>query len=336
MAAKKFPFQLPGAARCTAGAAHDAARHDLTTAQRHAFAGVAVADGVSQPRKHPCLFVHKGQGAHPRRGIPHPHTGTPLPGGAVPCRGHDGAALLSVTDKDYLHCPTLCCCQSSGDLFVALGGGAAHAHHPVSQMKSRLFGGVYGVLPGVQVGKTHDQRTLRKHFHSKGGAADLDLRAGSHHRPDPADRQPASQCKGSLVAAHGTGACHIPAAYPPQRFHPAKPGQGQRLLRFQPDLVRQAAPQPAQRRKNRCCQIHGSNAQPAPPAVFHSTLSPFSDVLSAVCPRICLNIKIFRRRTPDILCSTALVTGTEFCYTFAMWFYRDRGLFCPGWGWKDE
>ena len=60
MGAKEFSLQLPRTANGAAGAAHNAAGHDLAAAQGYAFAGVAVADGVAKPGKHPGGIVHKG------------------------------------------------------------------------------------------------------------------------------------------------------------------------------------------------------------------------------------------------------------------------------------
>ena len=80
--AQKAALQLTRAAHSAAGTPHDLAGDDLAAAQRNAFAGITVADGMPQTGKHPGIVVHKGHGAYACGGITHPHPGAPLPGGA--------------------------------------------------------------------------------------------------------------------------------------------------------------------------------------------------------------------------------------------------------------
>ena len=127
MGAKEFSLQLSRTANGAAGAAHNAAGHDLAAAQGYAFAGVAVADRVAQPGKHPQLPVHKGHGAHPCGRIPHPHPGPPLGGRGVPHRGQAGLPLFPAADVHHLHRAALRRFQCLLHGVVVLGGRAAAA-----------------------------------------------------------------------------------------------------------------------------------------------------------------------------------------------------------------
>lgn len=102
MGAQEFSLQLPWAAHSAHAAPGDLTWHNLPAAQSDAFAGVAVADGMPQPRKDTLFRVHKGQSAHTGGGIPHPHACPPLGGSGIPDRGQDGAALFSAADIDNL------------------------------------------------------------------------------------------------------------------------------------------------------------------------------------------------------------------------------------------
>lgn len=153
MGAQKAALQLTGAAHGAAGTPHDLAGDDLAAAQGHALTGVAVADGVAKPGKHPGGIVHKGHGAYPGGRIPHPHPGAPLSGGAVPHGGQPGLELLTIADIDHLHRRACGRFQSIVHGIVRLGQGVVHAHHPVAQPQPGLLGGVCGAVRGVQVGK---------------------------------------------------------------------------------------------------------------------------------------------------------------------------------------
>ena len=274
MVAEEFALQLSGAAGGTAGAAHDLAGHDLAAAQGNPLASVTVADGVTQPGEYPGLRIHKGQSAHPGGGIPHPHSCPPLGVLRIPHRQKGGLPLLPLADVDHLHRRTGGGFQRGMDLLVGLGNGVPHADHPVAQPQPRLLCGVYRTGGGVYLGKAHHKRPLREHFHPKGRAAHRDRGAMHHGGADGLDRQPAAQCQRGLIAARCPGAGHIAAAVPAQRLHPAKARQRERLFRFQIDLLRQGAPQPAQRRHRGHQQINTYYLYPPDDAVLgHFTAS---------------------------------------------------------------
>ena len=58
-------FQLSGTACRPLAASGDLAGHDLAAAQGDALPGIAVTDGMAQPREHALFLVGKGQGPHP-------------------------------------------------------------------------------------------------------------------------------------------------------------------------------------------------------------------------------------------------------------------------------
>ena len=158
--ADKFALQLPGAAGGAAGASHDLAGHDLAAAQGDLLAGVTVADGMSQPGKHPGLRVHKGQRTHPGGGIPHPHPCPPLGVLGIPHRQKGGLPLLALADVNHLHPRTGSGFQRGMDLLVGLGDGVPHADDPVAQPQPRLLCRVHRTCGGMHLGKAHDKRPL--------------------------------------------------------------------------------------------------------------------------------------------------------------------------------
>lgn len=158
MCAQKAAFQLARAAYGAAGAANDLAWHDLAAAQRNALAGVAVTDGVSQPGKDAVFCIHKGHGTDPRRRIPHPHPGTPLPGGFIPHRGENGLPLFVVPDIDQLQRLAFGRFQRFVDGIVRFGCRRPQPDHPVAQPQASLLGRIHGAVCGYDVRKAHHKR----------------------------------------------------------------------------------------------------------------------------------------------------------------------------------
>ncbi len=153
-ALRKWPFSSPGLPTVPMLHPGDLAGDDLAAAQGDAFAGVAVADGVAQPRKHPCGIVHKGHGAYPGRGIPHPHPGAPLPGSGCPTQGSEWSALLTAADIDDLHGA---CGRFQSFLHGIVGLGQAVCPMRITRSPSRSplpLGGVCGAAGAVRYRKS--------------------------------------------------------------------------------------------------------------------------------------------------------------------------------------
>ena len=224
--AQKMPLQLAGASGSAHAASDDLAGDDLAAAQGDAFAGVAVADGVAQPRKNAKLFVREGQGAHPGRGVPHPHPGPPLSGGTVPHRGQSGQLLLAAADIYDLHGLSLGGVQCFLYGIVALGAGLPDADDPVAETQPRCLGRIRCAAAGLpDLGEPHDECPFGEHLDAEGGAADRHLGPLCHHGPDGLDGEPAAQRQGGLVAAHGPGAGDVLAPMAALRLDPLEAGE---------------------------------------------------------------------------------------------------------------
>ena len=263
MGAQKAALQLTGAAHGAAGTPHDLAGDDLAAAQGHALTGVAVADGVAKPGKHPSGIVHKGHGAYPGGRIPHPHPGAPLPGGAVPHGGQPGLELLTIADIDHLHRRACGRFQSIVHGVVRLGQGVVHAHHPVAQPQPGLLGGVCGAVRGVQVGKAHNERALGEHLNAERRTAHGYHRTCFHQSAHSLDGQPPANGQSGLIAARSLRAGRVAGASGAQRLHIGKTGQGKGLAGFQQNFSRQTVPQPAQHRQRGHQKISCRNAASA-------------------------------------------------------------------------
>ena len=162
MGAQKAALQLTGAAHGAAGTPHDLAGDDLAAAQGHASPVSLSLMGWPSPANTPAALSTKVMVPTPaeesRTHIPARH----CPAVLSHTGGQPGLELLTIADIDHLH---RCACgrfQSIVHGIVRLGQGVVHAHHPVAQPQPGLLGGVRGAVRGVQVGKAHNERALRR------------------------------------------------------------------------------------------------------------------------------------------------------------------------------
>ena len=172
-AAQEAALQLAGTARRAFAASGDLTGDDLPAAQRNAFAGVAVADGVAQPRKGAPLLIRKGQRADPCRGVPHPHSCPPLARRLIPDGRQARLQLLSVSDIDHLHSVPLRRFQRRLDRVVVLRRRCTDPDDPVSKAQPGPLGGVRRAAAGLfHIREADDQRPFRKHLDAERRPAD--------------------------------------------------------------------------------------------------------------------------------------------------------------------
>ena len=146
---------------------------------------------MTQSRKYAELLVGEGQCTHAGGGVPHPHSGPPLPGGTVPHRGQGSQLLLAAADIHDLHGLPLGSVQGFLYGVIALGAGLPDADDPVTEAKPGLLGGIRcpaASLPDLR--KSHDERPFGEHLDAERCTADNHSGPLCHHRPDGFDGEP--------------------------------------------------------------------------------------------------------------------------------------------------